>query len=290
MTKGGYRKAGIFFWRLDLSRSDIGATEPSQGKDGFTIVETLIVLAVTSALFVSIAATIVGRQGRAQFMTGINDVKQHLQQIINETESGYYPNNGNFQCLAGTPPQINGVSGNSLGTNGDCIFLGNVIYFGKGQPDTVFSIYPIAGNRQKSGANVTSLDDAWPTAIAPGTSTNSGTPDDSTTYTMPNGLTFAWARAPGFNTAAALGFLTTVDGSQKFSLYKFGNPWGTPGSTGDIVDDINNATTGAGTTITPQGGPLNVCIASGTTNQSGLITFSQDLAVTLQIKDGSTVC
>src|ERR1700761_7227045 len=101
---------------------------------GFTIIEVLIVLAISSALLISAAALISGRQAKTEFMTGINNTQQQIQQIINETASGYYPNAGNFTC---TGSLVGGVvsfsnAASQQGTNAGCIFMGKAIQFGLG--------------------------------------------------------------------------------------------------------------------------------------------------------------
>ena len=72
-----------------------------KGTGGFTIVETLIVLAVSGLLLISAIVMISGRTNKTQFTTAANDLKQSLEQVINEISSGYFPNANNFQCTAG---------------------------------------------------------------------------------------------------------------------------------------------------------------------------------------------
>jgi len=271
---------------------------------GFTIVETLIVLAVTGMLFVSAVALINGRQNRTQFTTAINNLQQQLQLIINETTSGYYRNNADFSCTKGLPPAINNV-GNSQGTNSGCTFLGTVIYFGPGQknvaagqPLTQFTIYPIAGNRvDSSGHTVADIPSAWPVALAPGNTTNTNTPDNSTVYTMEGGLSYVGQPSLPLNQPMAIGIISSLGGdadpsttgSQQFRLYGFGNSWAGVGSPQDVVDKINTATTAGSSMFKVWPSNLRVCIVSGGTTQSGLITVSQSLRVTLDIK-GNTTC
>jgi len=267
---------------------------------GFTIVETLIVLAVSSVLLGSAVLLINGRQNRTQFQTAINDLQQQLQQIINQTTSGYYQNKADFKCRRGTPPTIDGGT-NSQGTNGGCIFLGTVLYFGPGQPTTTFSVYPIAGNRlDNNGAVASTVPAAWPTAIAPGTATNLITPDDHSSYTMEGGLTYYGSSSATPNAPLAIGVITSLGsdasstniltgtGAQQFRLYGFSNNWAAVTSPSAIVDKINTATTAGASAFKPWPNALNACISSGTTNQSAFITVSQGLQVTMQIKDNKT--
>jgi type II secretory pathway pseudopilin PulG len=138
---------------------------------GFTILETMIVLAVSGLLLISALALISGKQGTAEFQTAINDLQQQIQQVINQTESGYYPSQSDFTCTAmpGMAPVIDTNTNVSRGTNSDCLLLGNVIYFGPGNTTNSYSVYPMAAYRLTTSANpieVTSLAEAQPTAIA----------------------------------------------------------------------------------------------------------------------------
>lgn len=264
---------------------------------GFTIVETLIVLAVTGLLFAGAALMINGRQNRTEFTTAINNLQQQLQQIINQTASGYYPNSGNFSCTPGTPPSIKSGS-NARGTNNGCIFLGSVIYFGPGQASNQFTVYPIAGNRVDGALHsVTTIPAAWPVAVAPGSSTNQTAPSAATTYTMENGLSYVWGPNPvNLNNPLGMGAISSLggdasptnNGSQAFRLYGFSNNWAGITGSPDVVEKIDTATVAGASAFIPWPGPLRACIASGSTNQSGLISVSQSLQVTLVIKDNTT--
>lgn len=126
--------------------------------DGFTIVEVMIVLAVSSLLLISAAALIDGRQAKTEFTTGIHDQQQKIQQIISQTSSGYYPNGHNFVCSgSASGPVIFAAGANAQGTNAGCIFLGKALQFGLGtsmpQNGTV-GVLPIVGNQYESVAGI----------------------------------------------------------------------------------------------------------------------------------------
>lgn len=129
---------------------------------GFTIVETMIVLAVTGLLFVTIAASMSGRQAKAEFQTASGDIRDSLQQIIGEVQTGYYPNNGTFTCSdsggqINIQPNMGG--GGQQGTNQGCVFIGKVIQFDSPGQGTYNSI-PVVGLQSANslaGANPTLL-------------------------------------------------------------------------------------------------------------------------------------
>jgi prepilin-type N-terminal cleavage/methylation domain-containing protein len=267
---------------------------------GFTIVETLIVLAVTGVLFISAAAAISGRQGKTEFQVAINNLQQQLQQIINETTSGYSTTNADYSCTtaglhqpvtiratASAPPQ---------GTNQGCIFLGKTIWFGgpaAGSDNSIY-IFPLAGNKYAPGSTneVTTYGDAWPTAVAPGSQpvTNGGTlginaapTDDTATYTLAGGLQYVWGASNGslvhitWPNPVAIALLSSLgsyassgtsqqlsSGSSSLGLYGYMNTWtsGNTDTVAHVVDNIDNLNPTA---------TLNT--ASGIVNGSNLVAL-----------------
>jgi prepilin-type N-terminal cleavage/methylation domain-containing protein len=65
-------------------------------QQGFTIVETLIVLAVSAALLLVGMLFVSGRQNKTEFLVAINGEKQQMEQLINETANGFYPHSQDF--------------------------------------------------------------------------------------------------------------------------------------------------------------------------------------------------
>lgn len=244
-----------------------------QRASGFTIVEVLIVLAVTGLLFVSAVAYISGRQDKTEFMTAINGAQQQFQQLINETQSGYYGST-NFSCHGnknGTAPTINGRDSNT-----GCIFLGRVI----SDSGSGLVVYPVIGNQQFNNRGVlqqvSTLAQAAPT------------PGPASTYTplvLDNGLSVGSVMsvvAGSMTPAGAMGIITSLanytgsncngglcSGAQQFRLYSI--------NTQGVFTPVDS---------------MQLCLASGTTNQSGLISISGQgsLSVTLSISEGNKTC
>lgn len=265
---------------------------------GFTIVETLIVLAVTGLLFVIAAVAVNGEQGRAEFHQAINDVQSEIQQTIDQVAAGDYQNTGNFTCNAnGGTLHITGLGTPGQGSNTGCTFLGKVLQFDVKNKPQQYIAYPIAGlQKDSSGNEVTTLAAATPTAIAPGTTTGNGSiPDASVPGTLDNSLTVV-SMTGGGNNIGAVAFIsslgqynsgTLVSGSQQIDLYPV-NGSALAQTKVDAVDTIDNHLKSEDSQANPNGG-VQICFASGTTDQSGLITIGSNgsnLAVTLQIKNG----
>lgn len=310
---------------------------------GFTIVEVMIVLAVSSLLLISAIALIDGRQSKTEFTTGINDEQQQIEQIINETSSGYYPNNDDFSCASSATGPVTFSSGASKeGTNAGCIFLGKVVQFGLAPPDgdaTDMGVLPIVGNQFETVGGtlepVLSVAASVPRAAYPINSGETNVP--SSTKSIDNleygihvatsnskcglatGVCYMPATGGGFVATGIAGFLTgesdangTIaanaagsgvnlqSGTQQLSLYgvKAGltpstpdqNLWQASNNIGDT-----GRVTGLGYLVPAS--EVLICLASGSTNQSGLITIggvssaasgNGGLNVTLTVLDGTT--
>jgi type II secretory pathway pseudopilin PulG len=278
---------------------------------GFTIVETLIVLAVTGFLFLMAVVAINGRQARAQFNTAINAVPQQLQQVINEIASGYYPNDESFSCNAGNSGDLTlTTSGTPVeqGANSGCAFLGKAVQFGvQGTDGEGMNTYTIAGWSQATGDIAT----AKPVLIArsnsiPGRGSTSTWPDNTISTNLQNGLHVvkmyyngnvnnkigAIAFVSSLGQAAApsgLGSGNLISGAQQFSLVALKN------TDLDQTKDQTVAAIESNIATSPVNpGTLNevaICFASGSTDQSGLVTIgtnNRTLGVSLKIKDGQS--
>ncbi len=80
-----------------------------KNKKGYTVVETLIVLAVTGSLFVTTALLIQGQVEKNRYQASMRQVQQAVQQAMRDTENGYFPNAG--------------------GASPDTVLVGKRIYF-----------------------------------------------------------------------------------------------------------------------------------------------------------------
>jgi type II secretory pathway pseudopilin PulG len=318
MKQGGSQLAGFVVTAFGWIRRK---TAPFQGvQAGFTIVETLIVLAVTGSMLIMAIAFISGRQNKTEFQTSINSLKQQLQQLINETQSGYYPNLGSFSCNGVSNLVALSAGSSKQGANQGCIFLGKVVQFGTGTGDKAseLGIIPIVGKQYSSGTTlVQQVSVAKPRALYPSGSETVGTDSIDTEY-MQYGLHVAaqnTSACPAINAGicydaigggqeswGAIGVIAgdqtgvlnasdsagTKPGFQRFSLYGI-NVTAAGQSIATVADAIGNTASTA-----PVNGlhPIKnayICIESGTTNQSGLFTVTNDLHVTLKIY-GNVTC
>lgn len=143
---------------------------------GYTILEVMIVMTVTAAMFVSVVALFGGRQGQAETTQSVRDFESKVQTIANSIANGYYSNG--FSCTGddvGSRVALT-TAVNSVGANKNCVFLGKAVAFNKDSAE----IFTMVG-RQFTGAvgsiDVATLSTAKPTAVA-----QSGGPDVTETY------------------------------------------------------------------------------------------------------------
>jgi hypothetical protein len=278
-----------------------------QKSKGFTVVETLIVLAITGGLFISAIVMMSGRQRQAEFNTAIRDVQSQLQQTISEVNDGFYPSRNNFTCVGEvTGPKLVVGAGKEQGSNEGCIFLGKVVHFGvtKADEPEEYPVLSVVGLRLKDGATgpeVTNVIDAKSRVIAPVNATEAITvPDVTSIKKLRGGLTVKWARVNGVNSAStnvgAVGFLSSLQSVSVGSVLKSGSQHiyalplqGTALGLTDMKDVAKKVNEGMVnlTTKPLAGDSLQICIDSGTTKQSGLIVIGGDgreLSVDLRIQ------
>lgn len=265
---------------------------------GFTVVETLVVLAVTGALFVAVAIALSGRQAQAQFDQSIQEAKSQIQQVIDDVAVGYYPNSSNFTCNANYSTGPTFAAGTTKqGENSDCIFLGKVIYFGiTGSTAEQFNVYSLAGLKQVSagGPEVTTNNDtdysqAKPQVITASTDTKKLLYGMTTYRVWYGGTPGTPIAAIGFaNSLASYSSGAIISGSQQVNVVPVkATSLGVSTAAGETA--VNNQFPTS--PINPAGG-VYICLVSGTTKQSGLITIGgsgRQLSVTLSIK-GNTTC
>lgn len=99
---------------------------------GFTIIEAMIVLSVTSAMFIVAVLAFSGQQDRTRFSQSTRDVEAKVADVANDVAAGYFPETDAWQCTprSGNSPLIQQNSTGGQGTNQDCIFIGKALQFG----------------------------------------------------------------------------------------------------------------------------------------------------------------
>lgn len=157
---------------------------------GYTILESMIFLAVSGVLFALVIPSISSRQDKIRFSETVRDLNTKIQDVINDVSTGYFPS-GSVKCTVSPPLtgtidlDING--GSEQGTRKDCIFLGKVVAV-NGLPSNSahhdqVNIFTVVGKRQANGQNVKTLPEATPTAVAHTPTSPDNYPELTESYT-----------------------------------------------------------------------------------------------------------
>lgn len=123
---------------------------------GYTIVEVMIVLAVSGMMFIIAANFINGKQQRTSFFQGTNEMGAILQKVIDDVSNGHY-SDVPLTCSssgAGTPVNVSLTTGDTQGRNSACVFLGKVVHFylkGAATQPQDYEIISVADARSASG-------------------------------------------------------------------------------------------------------------------------------------------
>lgn len=265
-----------------------------RGPRGFTVIEVLVVLAVTGGLFIGAALLIAGRQQQTEFNQAIRQVQSQIQQIINNVQTGHYPSTNSFQCTAtASGPSFTAGTGTQQGANSGCIFLGEAMQFKvAGTRPEQFSVFSLAG-LQKSGANeVTSLAQAMPKAI-PGITTSQELQGGLSTVDMwyvSGGVKRSIGVVAFVNSLAQFSGGSIVSGTQQVNVVPVDD-----NQANSALDKTNEQAASAidaslaTSPVNPASGVF-LCFESGGTRQSGLITIgtnARQLSVTLDIKSNT---
>lgn len=279
---------------------------------GFTLVESMIVLAVTGVLFVSLAGMVSGQQAKARFKSAMTDITTQIQSQINEVSTGYYPNAGNFQCqtIGGNPVLSNGAS--ALGENSDCTFLGRAMMYGiPGTDPEQYMVQTLVGARRTlTNQEPLTLQQARTQVMARGTlfNTMGSWPDLGTPKNLAHGTRVAWMcnrggvgstctggnRIAGFAIVAAPNQQLTLNANSSVesgtivpTIIPIPNPSFAPNPGVSARDGVDLLIRSLG--VPPSGTPLaasaadnpvTICFVSGTTRQSGLVTIGVNNSTT----------
>jgi len=261
----------------------------SSRRSGYTIVEVMVVLAVSSIIFLAVVTMFNGKQNRTQFSQAMQDIKSQVNSMLNEVGDSVFANANNYDCSTATgKPVLSNAASPGNGKNSDCVYLGKAVRVG-GDPDkdlNQFVIYTVLGTRTDSTGSITTFkvdnfEDANPTVIA-GTSSD---PNLTESYDFPFGVTVKSAHEdtdPGTETDL-MGFYNGQQGANQqgsLSLLTIGYVgYKNKGNTDPGGQVLNLVSTNKGV-----GRPVGasktwtICFASGGSSQTATLTVTSSTA------------
>lgn len=153
----------------------------SKKSGGFTIVEVMAVLIVSSILVITGLGIMSGQRQRTEFTTELNELSANINEIVNNVATGYFDKRLNaFTCRPAPSPTIEGSIDieysiklnpdgsttsvyKNTGTNLDCTYVGKILHV-KTQP--MYFTYVVVGRRvNDSGEEVTKMEDLKPIIV-----------------------------------------------------------------------------------------------------------------------------
>ncbi len=140
---------------------------------GYTILEVMIVITVSAAMFVAAVVSFSGRNQQVQFSQSVRDLESKLNDIVNDVAVGFFDNPSDLVCRVSgpAPGQVDlSIDNSNPASLGECIFLGKVLQFAPnntgGIKAGIINVYSVLGRRiSASGAASLSLSDAEPILI-----------------------------------------------------------------------------------------------------------------------------
>lgn len=117
---------------------------------GYTIIEVMIVLAVSGVMFLIAANFINGKQARTAFSEGVNEMASRIQDTIEQVTDGQYgdiPFNCTASSNSGASLGFNTASGNTQGTNPSCVFVGKFFHLSASNDPSSYEVFSLAAAR-----------------------------------------------------------------------------------------------------------------------------------------------
>lgn len=264
-----------------------------RARGGYTIIEVMIVLAVSGVLFTAAITLFQGKNGRTQFSQAMRDADSKIQSVVSDVNSDAFPGSGQYDCTAspGKRPVLKAAIGPSdtTGTNGDCIYLGKALEADTNNAGGAIKIYTILSSRlDATSAAVTTFPQATPEPIM-------GPPplvDLTEIYTLLSGVTITQAGIsttinppPVGSETDMVGYYNSLGGLAQNgqSLTSFGYS-GFDSQTGNVQNTLSTQINSL--TVTPIQA-WYLCFASATSNEfARIIVRSSPSGVTTSLNFG----
>ena len=167
---------------------------------GYTVLEVVIFLTVSAAIFTSAMALMGGQNAKTQFSQSMRDIQSKMQDWLNDVSTGFAGGDtdpiASYVCNAPSSGAItlSKPVGGAPSPTPACIFLGKAVQITHYEPTflnrdpTKIYVYTVLGRRvdSVSGALVSSTKEATPYVAAPH-NTSDSTPNLTEEYTLQYG-------------------------------------------------------------------------------------------------------
>ena len=124
---------------------------------GYTIVEVMIVLAVSGMMFVIAANFINGKQAKTSFTQGVNSLASQIQDVIDDVVDGKYSDVA-LTCNDSSSSVSINPTANPQGKNAPCVFRGKLMHFyGSPNDRNKYEVIPLVDLRAPPSGTATDL-------------------------------------------------------------------------------------------------------------------------------------
>lgn len=229
-------------------------------QNGFTVVETLIVIAVTGMMFASVSLLVRGQISKAQYKDGAFQLQSMVNDVINDVQTGYYPNmyTGSTDCT--------GAGQASSGKSTSCVIAGKRLTFNANN----LTIETLAVSSSLTAFSTTN-----------GDYTSIGSVTEVKPY--PHGFSYTGSFYPGGGSKTA----TAVSQNVLYSFYGTATP--STVKTGSQMVGIYNNSYVLMTTLN-SGNGQRLCFTDGVRNASiDMGTKASPLAISINMDDPSCI-
>lgn len=265
---------------------------------GYTIIELIIVLGVSSIILASAMLIVHGTTARSEFGQSMRDVNSSMQDWINDVPDGFTGGSpASYTCkIISGKPRIVARYPNSTP---DCVFIGKALQITDGhacptcasnQSSKIY-IYSVFGERLSGGALIDTMSQAVPVpAIGNAIAAYQTGLDLTETYSILNGASVLSTKVNGVNTTGALvGFFNSFNGSAVSSngsqtlnayTYPLGSNNAAANTTGgtNVIKCLEMSTPciPAASSNPPVLSKLQVCFASNLDSELALLTITSN--------------
>lgn len=255
---------------------------------GYTVVEVMIFLAVSAALFASATVMLGGREAHTQFSQSMRDVESKMQDWLNDVNTGFSGTNPNLNtCSAAAGSPVINTGGGS--PTPQCIFLGKAIHFtteasvppsDPEQHRKVFT-YQVFGRRLNGDLLVSNLTEARPVAAT--ASNGSGNSDLTDSYEFRGGAKVLSAKSTNplidsrmggfylsFNTEQSFG----LNGALNLKAYQYYINGNSARASNEVTDCIRMAGPGACGSQPAAMDRWDICFGNDRNSDTAVLTFA----------------
>jgi prepilin-type N-terminal cleavage/methylation domain-containing protein len=291
-----------------------GGTQPF----GYTIVEVMIVLAITGVLFLTAISFVNGKQATTSFHSGVAEFAAQIQDTIEQVSDGQY-SDVPFVCTvngSGTPtfpntaptitvPTSGSGTDQNQGTNDQCTFVGKLVHLGVGSDSSKYETFSLAGasgittNGSTTNLNgtVNTLSQEQPQAVyQPGVidlTTQSAVPEALTIKTV--SIIDSAGGPTHYSGFGAFGFVQGIaaasnsgggyqSGTQTVSMVDLPVTQGATAQEADVAGDLAPINPGSPSVATPLrvASTVSICLTDGTRYAEINLGFGNDSQLQVQ--------